>query len=145
MTTAQKRRIDRNEVRDLLETQRRELTTDLELRVARLREQVSRPIQPNELEESDDADVDVSLLEIAAMTLQRIDAAIRRLDNGRYGLCARCNRRIAGPRLRAMPFAVHCRDCETTRERETGAGSRMLRNQPWRVTGRGSGDELDAS
>lgn len=142
--TAARWGVDQNETRNMLQARRRELTSELELRVARLRDRQPRPVQPNELDEGDDADLDVSLLEIAASTLQRIDAAIRRLDSGRYGLCALCDGSIAESRLRALPFAVHCRDCETTREVEAATGRRVLHDKPWRGLATATATGLDA-
>jgi DnaK suppressor protein len=52
-----------------------------------------------------------------AETLALIDAALSRLDAGSYGACAACMGEIAGRRLRALPFAVRCEDCEDQRER----------------------------
>ena len=33
-------------------------------------------------------------------------------EEGRYGLCFECGEQIAHTRLRALPFAVRCKDCE---------------------------------
>ena len=38
-------------------------------------------------------------------------AALRRLDEGHYGVCARCGDRIGEARLRALPFALTCVSC----------------------------------
>ena len=71
-----------------------------------------------ELDDGDTGDLDVKLLEIAVATLRRIEAAIERVDDGTYGRCTCCRDAIAEARLRAMPFAVCCRQCEMTRELE---------------------------
>ena len=50
------------------------------------------------------------------------DAATRstrrcaRLEEGTYGDCFECGDEISEPRLRALPFAVRCKDCEEARE-----------------------------
>jgi len=49
-------------------------------------------------------------------TLSRIEAALRRLDQGTYGNCVGCRGRISNERLRALPFAVRCTGCEKARE-----------------------------
>jgi len=56
--------------------------------------------------------LDLTLLEMRSSTLTAIDEALRRLDAGRYGFCHECDRPIAERRLRALPFAVRCRECE---------------------------------
>lgn len=53
-----------------------------------------------------------ALIQMRADTLQRIDAALARLEAGEYGICVDCAARIAEGRLRALPFAVRCRECE---------------------------------
>jgi DnaK suppressor protein len=49
-------------------------------------------------------------------TLNKVDAALRRLEDGTYGDCFECGEEIAEARLRALPFAVRCKDCEEARE-----------------------------
>jgi DnaK suppressor protein len=49
-------------------------------------------------------------------TLTKIDEALSRLEEGAYGYCFECADEIAPQRLRALPFAVRCKDCEQARE-----------------------------
>jgi DnaK suppressor protein len=53
-----------------------------------------------------------------AETLERVNEAVRRVDEGTYGYCVDCDHVIASSRLRALPFAVRCRNCEETHEEE---------------------------
>jgi RNA polymerase-binding protein DksA len=48
--------------------------------------------------------------------LAGIIAAIRRIDEGTYGLCQHCDRRIEPARLAALPAAASCIDCATDYE-----------------------------
>ena len=41
-------------------------------------------------------------------TLEAVDAALHRMDEGTYGLCERCQAPIAPARLEAMPSATRC-------------------------------------
>lgn len=43
--------------------------------------------------------------------LSGIVAAIRRIDEGTYGVCTHCDRRIEPARLAALPEATSCIDC----------------------------------
>jgi DnaK suppressor protein len=51
-----------------------------------------------------------------AETLTKINDALNRLEEGTYGYCAECGGEISDKRLRALPFAVRCKECEEGRE-----------------------------
>jgi DnaK suppressor protein len=78
-------------------------------------------------------EVDLALMEMKSETLKKIDQAILRLEEGTYGRCQECDAEIAAPRLRALPFAALCRDCQEEAEslvrarREARAFERLQR------------------
>ncbi len=49
--------------------------------------------------------------------LRQIDSAITRIQQGRYGLCIKCGKKIPLERLKAIPYAVMCIDCQKGEER----------------------------
>jgi DnaK suppressor protein len=51
------------------------------------------------------------LLAAARVQLEEGEAALRRLDEGRYGTCAGCQTRIPRARLQALPTARLCVAC----------------------------------
>ena len=51
-----------------------------------------------------------------AETLTQIDNALARLEQEAYGYCFECGDEITEQRLRALPFAVRCKDCEELHE-----------------------------
>jgi len=57
-----------------------------------------------------DRELDEGLEEGAQNTLRRIDAALKRIDDGTYGTCEVCGRPIGEERLRAIPWATLCID-----------------------------------
>ncbi len=61
------------------------------------------------------------LNEAERLELQRIEAALVRIDEGRWGVCAECGRDIETRRLDALPWAIRCSACAEARER-AGAG-----------------------
>ena len=61
-------------------------------------------------------DMEFALVQMKADTLNRIDEALRRLDAETYGTCAECGTDIAAARLKALPFAVLCLDCQEREE-----------------------------
>ena len=61
-------------------------------------------------------DIEFALIQMKAETLEKINQALTRLEEGAYGNCFECGEEIAQARLRALPFAVRCKDCEQARE-----------------------------
>ncbi len=51
--------------------------------------------------------------------LAQIDAAIRRHKAGTYGVCLGCGEQIPLPRLRALPFAQRCAQCQEDWEQQS--------------------------
>jgi DnaK suppressor protein len=49
-------------------------------------------------------------------TLNKINEALKRLEEDSYGNCFECGEEINEARLRALLFAVRCKDCEEVRE-----------------------------
>lgn len=57
-----------------------------------------------------DRELDEGLEEGARDTLAEIDAALRRIENGTYGICEVCGKPIAADRLSALPWTRLCID-----------------------------------
>jgi len=51
---------------------------------------------------------DSALLEREAFRLERVEAALRRMNTGEYGRCAACGKFIPVERLEALPTAIYC-------------------------------------
>jgi DnaK suppressor protein len=49
--------------------------------------------------------------------LDEVNAALARLEAGTYGVCERCSRPIPLARLRAIPTARYCLECQDLEER----------------------------
>ena len=47
--------------------------------------------------------------------LRAIEEALIRIEHGKFGICQACQRPIAEPRLKAVPWARRCRDCKEHR------------------------------
>jgi len=60
------------------------------------------------------------LLSISAHTVQSIEDALRRVRAGTYGSCDDCGGEIALQRLRALPFAQTCVQCQERRDESRG-------------------------
>ena len=65
-----------------------------------------------------DLSEDISLRQLSTHneTLLKIDEAIRKIDEGTYGKCEDCGEGISVERLKVLPFAIYCVDCQERRE-----------------------------
>jgi len=50
--------------------------------------------------------------------LKEVIEALRKIDEGSFGACERCNEPIADKRLEALPFARYCINCQRAAEEE---------------------------
>jgi DnaK suppressor protein len=55
-------------------------------------------------------------LERGTKTLMQIDAALKRIDNGEFGICLECEEPISPKRLAALPWAGYCLHCQELRD-----------------------------
>jgi len=62
--------------------------------------------------ESAERDVAVQLLDRESALVRRLRSALQRIHDGSYGICLHCEEEIAPKRLKAMPSAELCRDCQ---------------------------------
>ncbi len=60
----------------------------------------------------------VSLKHNEQHVLEQINLALRRMDQGVYGVCERCGREIDFARLKAQPYARFCMTCQRLVENE---------------------------
>lgn len=58
----------------------------------------------------------LSLMETEEGTLDRIEGAMERIEDGTYGLCENCGVRIPKKRLDAIPYASMCVKCASQME-----------------------------
>lgn len=59
----------------------------------------------------------LSLMESEEGTLEQIEAALERVEEGVYGLCLECEAKIPKARLNAIPYTPHCVKCAGKLER----------------------------
>lgn len=110
------------ELTRILEERRREIMDQVQEKIRDARtESPNSPTQGVlDAVESSEADIqdeiEFALIQMKAETLNKIEEALRRLEEGTYGYCFECGEEISERRLRALPFAVRCKDCEERRE-----------------------------
>jgi DnaK suppressor protein len=111
------------ELKQMLEARRQEIQAEVQGRMRDVREEGTWGGKLNEVldaVESSEADIqddiEFALIQMKSETLNKINDALVRLEHGTYGYCFDCAEEIAEKRLRALPFAVRCKDCEEARE-----------------------------
>jgi DnaK suppressor protein len=110
-----------DELRQMLQERQAELVAEVQGKIRGVRADGAE--KPHEVMDQGEAsevdiqeDIELALIQMKAETLNKINEALARLEDGRYGTCFECGDEIAGARLRALPFAVRCKDCEEARE-----------------------------
>jgi DnaK suppressor protein len=112
-----------NELKQMLSERRREIQAEVQGKMRGVREEGTWGGKLNEVldaVESAEADIqedlEFALVQMKSETLNKINDALGRLEQGDYGYCYDCGEEIAEKRLRALPFAVRCKDCEEAKE-----------------------------
>ena len=106
----------------MLEDRRREILSEVQGKIRDQREdntwgRVNEVLDAGESSEVDiQEDIEFALIQMKAETLTKINEALGRLEEGTYGDCSDCGGEISEKRLRALPFAVRCKECEESRE-----------------------------
>lgn len=75
---------------------------------------------------SDTSDTDslCAIVDLGSSTIEQIDGALGRLDDGTYGICEVCEQPINPDRLEVLPFASLCIDCQRRKELKNELASR---------------------
>ncbi|MEK7212265.1 MAG: TraR/DksA C4-type zinc finger protein [Patescibacteria group bacterium] len=104
-------------LKTILGERRQEVLDDVHAKLQEQAEPLAEGADRLESAEADiQEDIEFALIQMKAETLQKIDEALVRLEEGNYGYCLECDGEIAEGRLRSLPFAVRCKDCEEARE-----------------------------
>ena len=110
------------ELKRILEGRRLEIISEVKDKMRDVRSEgalVPREGVRDEVESSEadiQDDIEFALLQMKTETLNKVGEALLGLDVGTYGYCDECGEEISEQRLRALPFAVRCKNCEEARE-----------------------------
>ena len=124
-TAAPKENMNREryaELKKILEDRRKEMMSQVQERMRDVRSEGAGSTVQGVLDAAESSEADIqdeiefALIQMKAETLNKIDEALRRLEEGTYGYCFECGEEVSERRLRALPFAVRCKDCEEARE-----------------------------
>lgn len=104
-----------NKYRNILEAKQ----ADLE-HVIRNREAITIEKSPDALDEVQHAaerELAIRNLDRESALLRNVRAALRRIDDGSYGVCLHCEEDISPKRLNAVPWAAFCIQCQEQADR----------------------------
>ena len=83
--------------------------------------EIVEDMDPKDLADVASDDIDRKMIEaIGSQELKRlrsIDSALTRIQQGKYGLCIKCGKKIPPERLEAIPYALMCVDCKSAEEK----------------------------
>jgi DnaK suppressor protein len=105
-------------LRKLLIQKREQIVKEAKIEISKYIKGETRQLVDTALDNGDwsvvDISEDISLRQLGAHRemLVKIDAAIRKLEEGTYGVCEDCGGRISEERLKVLPFAIYCKDCQ---------------------------------
>jgi DnaK suppressor protein len=100
---------------------RKALAGDLSL-LKELSNQTSGDMVDAALDSAQD-EINSQLAEVESRELGMIEKALERMRSGEYGVCEGCNCKIKLERLKALPYAVLCIECQREAEREGGSNA----------------------
>jgi DnaK suppressor protein len=110
-------------LKKVLLRKRADLLNEIKTEISKYIKGETRQLVDTALDDGDwsvvDLSEDISLRHLSAHreTLLKIDESIRKLNEGTYGLCEDCGDAISEERLKILPFAIYCIDCQEKREK----------------------------
>ena len=83
--------------------------------------EIVEAVDPKDLADVASDDIDRKMIEALGSKelgrLRMIDSALTRIQQGKYGLCMKCGKKIPKERLEAIPYALLCIECKTAEEK----------------------------
>lgn len=101
-------------VRQTLEARLKEATSHSGLTDSIRIQQAADPIDMTQ--DAAERDLAVQILDRGSALARHLRSAIKRIDEGSYGICAQCEEEIAPKRLCVIPWADLCIHCQERQE-----------------------------
>lgn len=118
-----------NKFRQILEAKQAELAA-----LVRKRDEIAIEKSPDAIDEvtrAAERELAIRNLDRESNLLRNVRAALRRLADGTFGVCAHCEEEISPKRLAAVPwapFCIRCQEAADRNERDTTATLESLLN-----------------
>jgi DnaK suppressor protein len=110
-----------NKYKEILETKQAELA-----QLLRNRDAIAIEKSPDALDEVQHAaerELAIRNLDRESNLLRNVRAALRRMDEGMYGICVHCEEEISPKRLNAVPWSPFCIQCQEQADRNKEEGN----------------------
>jgi DnaK suppressor protein len=110
-----------NKYKDILETRQAEL-----VEVLRNRDGITIEKSPDALDEVQNAaerELAIRNLDRESNLLRNVRAALRRIEEGSFGVCVHCDEEISPKRIAAVPWTPYCIQCQEAADKAQEDGS----------------------
>ena len=119
--------INIKQVRLDLEARLQELTGKVRQGTQQLREvsATMRTVNDSDIDDLDSGENTTEFLGVRTRAIEEVEAALARIDEGKYGICLECEEPISPQRLMAINTAILCIDCRREEERRESGSAPM--------------------
>jgi len=110
-----------NKYKEILETRQAEL-----VEVLRNRDGITIEKSPDALDEVQNAaerELAIRNLDRESNLLRNVRAALRRIEDGSFGICVHCDEEISPKRIAAVPWTPYCIQCQEAADKAQEDGS----------------------
>jgi DnaK suppressor protein len=115
---------DVNKYKEILEARQAELSE-----VLRNRDAITIEKSPDALDEVQNAaerELAIRNLDRESNLLRNVRAALRRIEDGGFGICVHCEEEISPKRVAAVPWTPYCISCQEQADRAQQEGTESL-------------------
>ncbi len=110
-------------LKKLLLAKRKEILKEIKEDISKYIKGESKQLVDTALDDGDwsivdlSEDINLKHMNTHREDLQKVDEALRKLEEGTYGICEDCGEEISEQRLKILPYAIYCIDCKEKREK----------------------------
>src|SRR5438270_2482673 len=80
----------------------------------------------DEVQHASERELAIRNLDRESNLLRNVRSALRRIEDGSFGVCLHCEEEISPKRLAAVPWAPFCIQCQEQADRNQDEGNEML-------------------
>lgn len=113
-----------NRFKQILEEKRAELAKVLRKREGIAIEKAADAL--DEVQYAAERELAIRNLDRESQLFRQVRAALRRIEEGTFGVCVHCDQEISQKRLQAVPWAAYCLQCQEIVDRQQERGEEIL-------------------